>query len=127
MIEAITGIALPEKSRLDRSDRAMAYPQSASAATVALDPTQAKETARTVDRVSTKPLAIRKLEELETKIIELLQELADGGDGLKIRQTLSEIEPENEEDWSDRMWEIYDQAVHQVSEANYQSTFNPTN
>ena len=126
LIEAMTGIALPIKAQLDLR-HASPYPQPASAATVALDSTRATETGQSVERVSAEPLGIRKLEELETKISELLRELANGGDGLKIRQILSEIEPENEADWSDRMWEIYDQAVHQVSEANYQSTFNPTN
>lgn len=126
LIEAMTGIALPIKAQLDLR-HASPYPQPASAATVALNSTRATETGQSVERVSAEPLGIRKLEELETKISELLRELANGGDGLKIRQILSEIEPENEADWSDRMWEIYDQAVHQVSEANYQSTFNPTN
>ena len=126
LIEAMTGIALPIKAQLDLR-HASAYPQPASAATVALDSTRATETRQSVERVSAEPLGIRKHEELETMISELLRELANGGDGLKIRQILSEIEPENEADWSDRMWETYDQAVHQVSEANYQSTFNPTN
>lgn len=126
LIEAMTGIALPIKAQLDLR-HASAYPQPASVATVALDSARATETAQTVERVSAEPFGIRKLEELETKIGELLRELANGGDGLKIRQILSEIEPENEADWTDRMWEIYDQAVHQVSEANYQSTFNPKN
>ena len=126
LIEAMTGIALPIKAQLDLR-HASADPQPPSAATVALDSTLATETGQSVERVSAEPLGIRKLKELETMISELLRELANGGDGLKIRQILSEIEPENEADWSDRMWEIYDQAVHQVSEANYQSTFNPTN
>lgn len=122
LIEAMTGIALPLKAQLGHSYHAMAHTQTASVATVALDSTQAKDS-----QVSAEPLTILKLEELEPKINELLQELANGGDGAKILQILSEIEPKNEEDWSERMWEIYDRAVHQVSEANYQSTFNPTN
>lgn len=64
------------------------------------------------------------LEELEAKIMGLLQELANGEDGLEIIRILNELQPENEEDWSDEMWEIYDRAREQVSEANYQVTFN---
>lgn len=64
------------------------------------------------------------LEELGAKIMGLLQELANGEDGLEIIRILNELQPKNEEDWSDEMWEIYDRAREQVSEANYQVTFN---
>ncbi|MGL5076585.1 MAG: hypothetical protein ACRDBG_12295, partial [Waterburya sp.] len=70
---------------------------------------------------------LSQFEELEAKIVELLQELADGGEGHKIISILNKLQPDDEDKWSEEMWDLYDQAVNQVSEANYQATFNPEN
>ena len=52
------------------------------------------------------------------------QELVDGADPLKISQALNQLQPDDEEAWTQEMWDMYDVLVEQASAANYQVTFN---
>ena len=56
-------------------------------------------------------------EELEQKLNELLQKIADGGDILKISRLINNLEPEDEEAWTEEMWNFYDLTRHKVSKS----------
>ena len=53
--------------------------------------------------------------ELEQKLNELLQKIADGEDVLKISRIINNLEPEDEEAWTEDMWSFYDLTRHKVS------------
>lgn len=136
IIEALTEISLPSNSQPDYLQAMMAYPShnrasntTCSSPEVTSIPVEAKASQSTIEQVSTQAAEpqLSQFEELEAKIVELLQELADGGEGHKIISILNELQPDDEDKWSEEMWDLYDQAVNQVSEANYQATFNPEN
>ncbi|MGL6340567.1 MAG: hypothetical protein ACRC80_15690 [Waterburya sp.] len=139
VIEALTRISLPSNSQPDYLQAMMTYPphygvsntsslpsEVTKATTI---PVETKASQSTIKQVSTQAPEpqLSQFEELEAKIVELLQELADGGEGHKIISILNKLQPDDEDKWSEEMWDLYDQAVNQVSEANYQATFNPEN
>ena len=64
------------------------------------------------------------LEELEQKLNDLLQKIADGEDVLKIVRIINNLEPEDEEAWTEEMWNFYDRVREEVLEANYKATFD---
>ncbi|MEN9520630.1 MAG: hypothetical protein RLZZ381_3218 [Cyanobacteriota bacterium] len=138
VIETLTGISLPSNSQSDHLQALMAYPpQYRVSNTVSSLPEVTQATtipvetkpSNTIEQVSTQAVKpqLSQFEELQAKIVELLQELADGEEGHKIIRILNELQPDDEDKWSEEMWDLYDQAVNQVSEANYQATFNPEN
>jgi hypothetical protein len=139
VIETLTGISLPSNSQSDYLQAVMAYPPQYRVSNTASShpevtqattiPVETKASQFTIEQVSTQAVdpQLSQFEELQAKIVELLQELADGGEGHKIICILNELQPDDEDKWSEEMWDLYDQAVNQVSEANYQATFNPEN
>ena len=65
------------------------------------------------------------LEELEATIDRFKQQLLDNIDPLVISQALTQIQPEEEESWTEEMWQIYDSFYEEVSQLEYQATFSP--
>ena len=64
-------------------------------------------------------------QELEATIDNFKQHLAEDVDSLVISQNLTQIQPEEEESWSEEMWQIYDSFYEEVSQLEYQATFSP--
>ena len=64
-------------------------------------------------------------QELEVTINNFKQQLTEGVDPLIISQNLSQIQPEDEESWTEQMWQIYDSFYEEVSQLEYQATFSP--
>ena len=65
-------------------------------------------------------------QELEITIDRFKQQLLDNIDPLVISQNLTQIQPEEEESWSEEMWQMYDRFYEEVSQLEYQATFSPT-
>ena len=63
-------------------------------------------------------------EELKQKLNDLLQKIADGEDVLKIVRIIDNLEPEDEEAWTEEMWDFYDRVREEVLEAKYKATFD---
>ena len=72
-----------------------------------------------------KGLELTPLQELETTIDRFKQQLLEDIDPLVISQALTKIQPEEEESWTEEMWEIYDSFYEEVSQLEYQATFSP--
>ena len=66
------------------------------------------------------------LQELEATIDRFKQQLSENIDPLVISQALTQIQPEDEESWTEQMWQIYDSFYEEVSQLEYQATFSPT-
>lgn len=72
-----------------------------------------------------KGLELTPLQELETTIDRFKQQLLEDIDPLVISQALTKIQPEEEESWTEEMWQIYDSFYEEVSQLEYQATFSP--
>ena len=70
-------------------------------------------------------LELTPLQELEATIDRFKQQLTEGIDPLVISQNLTQIQPEEEESWTEQMWQIYDSFYEEVSQLEYQATFSP--
>lgn len=64
-------------------------------------------------------------QKLEATIDGFKQQLKEGIDPLVISQNLTQIQPEEEESWTEQMWQIYDSFYEEVSQLEYQATFSP--
>ncbi|MBE9048704.1 hypothetical protein IQ255_30740 [Pleurocapsales cyanobacterium LEGE 10410] len=64
-------------------------------------------------------------QELEATIAHFKQQLTEGIEPLVISQNLTQIQPEDEESWTENMWQIYDSFYEEVSQLEYQATFSP--
>ena len=71
-------------------------------------------------------LELTPLQKLETTIDRFKQQLSENIDPLVISQALTQIQPEDEESWTEQMWQIYDSFYEEVSQLEYQATFSPT-
>ena len=65
-------------------------------------------------------------QELEATIAHFKQQLTEGTEPLVISQNLAQIQPEEEESWTEQMWQMYDSFYEEVSQLEYQATFSPT-
>ena len=65
-------------------------------------------------------------QELEATIDNFKQQLTEGTEPLVISQSLAQIQPEEEESWTEQMWQMYDSFYEEVSQLEYQATFSPT-
>lgn len=63
--------------------------------------------------------------DLEAVIADFRKQLAAGIDPLTITQSLSKIQPEVEELWTEEMWLQYDDFYDEVSQLEYEQNFNP--
>jgi hypothetical protein len=63
-------------------------------------------------------------QQLEAAIDSFKRQLRDGAEPLAISQNLTRIQPEEEETWTEQMWQIYDCFYEEVSQLEYQSTFS---
>ena len=68
---------------------------------------------------------ITPLQELEATIDRFKQQLTEGVDPLAISQNLTQIQPDDEESWTEQMWQLYDNFYEEVSQLEYQATFSP--
>ncbi|NJL51034.1 MAG: hypothetical protein HC930_00420 [Hydrococcus sp. SU_1_0] len=75
-------------------------------------------------QINTK-LGLTPFQELEATIDSFKQQLKEGIDPLVISQNLTQIQPEEEESWTEQMWQIYDSFYEEVSQLEYQATFSP--
>ncbi|NJK58189.1 MAG: hypothetical protein HC939_20505 [Pleurocapsa sp. SU_5_0] len=64
-------------------------------------------------------------EELEAAINEFSQQWKSGTDTLGILNSLIEMQPDNEDDWTEAMWDIYEEFRKQLSNARYETTYDP--
>ncbi|WP_036488826.1 hypothetical protein [Myxosarcina sp. GI1] len=68
---------------------------------------------------------ITPLQELEATVNRFKQQLTEGVDPLVISQNLTQIQPDEEESWTEQMWQLYDNFYEEVSQLEYQATFSP--
>jgi len=76
-------------------------------------------------QINTKLEELTPFQELEATIDSFKQQLKEGIDPLVISQKLAQIQPEEEESWSEQMWQTYDSFYEEVSQLEYQATFSP--
>jgi hypothetical protein len=64
-------------------------------------------------------------EELEAAINEFSQQWESGADTLGILNSLIEMQPDNEDDWSEAMWDMYEEFRKKLTNARYETTYDP--
>jgi hypothetical protein len=64
-------------------------------------------------------------EELEAAINEFSQQWKSGADTSGILNSLIEMQPDNEDDWTEIMWDMYEEFRKQLSNARYETTYDP--
>lgn len=69
-------------------------------------------------------VTVTPFQELEATIEDFKQQLKKGIDPLVISQNLTQIQPEEEESWTEQMWQMYDSFYEEVSQLEYQATFS---
>ena len=65
------------------------------------------------------------IEELKATIDKFVLDLAAGVEPMSLLNSLNQLQPENEAEWSADMWLIYDEFHETLSKANYEVTLNP--
>lgn len=64
-------------------------------------------------------------EELEAAINEFSQQWKSGAETLDILNSLIEMQPDNEDDWTETMWDMYEEFRKQLTNARYETTYDP--
>jgi hypothetical protein len=64
-------------------------------------------------------------EELEAAINEFSQQWKSGAETLGILNSLIEMQPDNEDDWTETMWDMYEEFRKQLTNARYETTYDP--
>ena len=64
-------------------------------------------------------------QQLKATIDDFKQQLTEGVEPLVVSQNLTQIQPDNEESWTEQMWQVYDSFYEEVSQLEYQATFSP--
>ena len=65
------------------------------------------------------------IEELKATIDKFALDLAAGVESMSLLNSLNQLQPENEAEWSADMWLVYDEFHETLSKANYEATLNP--
>ena len=121
IIQVLTGISLLDNCQFGylQPPNSVAYPIP--------EVFQSTATEQQQDEFHTdKELELTPLQELEATIDRFKQQLSENIDPLVISQALTQIQPEDEESWTEQMWQIYDSFYEEVSQLEYQATFSPT-
>ncbi len=118
IIQVLTGISLPDncQSRYLQPPNSVAYSI----------PEVFQSTATEQQQDKSQTGNSTPLQELEATIDRFKQQLSENIDPLVISQALTQIQPEDEESWTEQMWQIYDSFYEEVSQLEYQATFSPT-
>jgi hypothetical protein len=127
IIQVLTGISLLEncQSKCLQPPNSVTYsspPQMTSQSTVM----EQQEDLSPIDiqPVRSTTSELNPFQELEAAIDSFKRQLRDGAEPLAISQNLTQIQPEEEETWTEQMWQIYDCFYEEVSQLEYQSTFS---
>lgn len=64
------------------------------------------------------------LQELEATLDKFSQQLADGTSPGNLIHPLSQLQPDDEEAWTEEMWAVYDEFCDQIRKENYETTFD---
>lgn len=120
IIQVLTGISLLDNCQFGylQPPNSVAYPIP--------EVFQSTATEQQQDEFHTdKELELTPLQELEATIDRFKQQLSENIDPLVISQALTQIQPEDEESWTEEMWQLYDSFYEEVSQLEYQATFSP--
>lgn len=121
IIQVLTGISLFDNYQ----SRCLQLPNS-TAQTSTLKASQSTNVEQQQDepQINTKP-ELTPFQELEATIDRFRKQLTEDIDPLVISQNLTQIQPEEEESWTEQMWQTYDSFYEEVSQLEYQATFSP--
>ncbi|MEL6439123.1 MAG: hypothetical protein AAFQ80_07730 [Cyanobacteria bacterium J06621_8] len=115
LIQAMTGIALPSSQQIP-----LPLSQSEKVSHTTTLSQQLQTSAESSTATKAVPLD---LSELEAVIDGFRQKLEQHADPLTLIQSLNEIQPESEDDWTEAMWSAYDEFYDELNQLE-QNNFN---
>lgn len=126
IIQVLTGVSLFDdcQSGSLQLSNSIAHTSTSKASQLTVVEQQDKSQTNIEPVITVEP-ELNPLQELEATIASFEQQLIEGVEPLVISQNLAQIQPDNEESWTEQMWQIYDSFYEEVSQLEYQATFSP--
>ena len=127
IIQILTGVSLFDdcQSRSLQPSNSIAHTSTSKTSQLTVVEQQDKSQINIEPVITVKP-ELNPLQELEATIASYKQQLTEGVEPLVVSQNLTQIQPDDEESWTEQMWQMYDSFYEEVSQLEYQATFSPT-